>query len=70
MLNRILIIAFFTGAGQVFVVFALKYISHRSSPEQMKAIAQIDSLLLFMMNAIALGLQPAAKRNLALADEW
>jgi len=70
MLKRILIIAFFTGAGQVFVVFALKYISHHSSPEQMKAIAQVDSLLLFMMNAIALGLQPAAMRNLALADEW
>lgn len=70
MLKRIFIIAFFTGAGQVFVVFALKYISHHSSPEQMKAIAQIDSLVLFMMNAIALGLQPAAMRNLALADEW
>lgn len=70
MLKRILIIAFFTGAGKVFVVFALKYISHHSSPEQMKAIAQIDSLVLFMMNAIALGLQPAAMRNLALADEW
>lgn len=70
MLKRIFTIALITGAGQLFVVFALKYISQNSSPEQIKAIGQIDSLVLFIMNVIALGLQPSAMRNLALTDAW
>jgi len=70
MLKRIFTIGLITGAGQLFVVFALKYISQNSSPEQVKAIGQIDSLVLFIMNVIALGLQPSAMRNLALADDW
>src|SRR4026208_1846049 len=70
MLKRIFTIALITGTGQLFVVFALKYISQNSSPEQVKAIGQIDSLILFIMNLIALGLQPAAMRNLALTDDW
>jgi len=70
MLKRIFTIGLITGAGQLFVVFALKYISKNSSPEQLKAIGQIDSLVLFIMNVIALGLQPSAMRNLALADDW
>jgi hypothetical protein len=70
MLKRIFTIALLTGAGQVFVIFALKHISQQSSPEQIKAIGQIDSLVLFIMNIIAMGLQPAAMRNLALTDNW
>ena len=70
MLKRIFTIGLITGAGQLFVVFALKYISQNSSPEQVKAIGQIDSLVLFIMNVIALGLQSSAMRNLALADDW
>jgi O-antigen/teichoic acid export membrane protein len=70
MLKRIFTIALFTGAGQLFVVFALKYISQNSSPEQVKAIGQIDSLVLFIMNVIALGLQSSAMRNLALSNDW
>lgn len=70
MLKRIFTIALLTGTGQLFVIFALKYISQNSLPEQVKAIGQIDSLVLFLMNVIALGLQPAAMRNLALTDDW
>jgi len=70
MLKRIFIIALFTGIGQLFIVFALRYISHHSTNDQLKAIAQIDSLVLFLTNAIALGLQPAAMRSLALNTEW
>jgi len=70
MLKRIFTIALFTGAGQLFVVFALKYISQHSSPEQVKAIGQIDSLVLFIMNVIGLGLQSSAIRNLALNNNW
>lgn len=70
MIKKIFTIAIFTGAGQLFIIFSLKYISQHSSPEQVKAIGQIDSLVLFMINLIALGLQPAAMRNIALTDEW
>lgn len=70
MLKRIFTIALLTGAGQVFVVFALKYISQNSSPEQVKAIGQIDSLVLFIMSVIAMGLQSAAIRDLAVSNEW
>jgi len=70
MLKRIFTIALITGAGQLFVVFALKYISQNSSPEQVKAIGQIDSLVLFIMNVIGLGLQSAAIRDLALTSDW
>ena len=70
MLKRILTIGLITGTGQLFVVFALKYISQNSSPEQVKAIGQIDSLVLFIMNVIGLGLQSAAIRNLALNSDW
>src|SRR6185503_17796449 len=41
-----------------------------SSAEQVKTIGQIDSLVLFIMNVIAMGLQSAAIRNLALSNDW
>jgi hypothetical protein len=70
MLKRIFIIALFTGAGQLFIIFALKYISIHSSDEQLKAIAQIDSLVFLIMSVIALGLQSSAIRNIATRDDW
>jgi hypothetical protein len=70
MLKRIIVIAFFTGMGQLFSVFALKFVSQHGSPDELKSIAQIDSLILFIMNVIALGLQSAAMRDLALTDDW
>jgi len=70
MIKRIIVIAFFTGMGQLFSVFALKYISQHGSADELKSIAEIDSLVLLIMNIIALGLQSAAMRDLALADSW
>jgi O-antigen/teichoic acid export membrane protein len=70
MLKRIAIIAFFTGSGQLLSIFVLKYLSQHSSVSQLKAIAEIDSLVFFIMSLIALGLQPAAMRNLALTSDW
>src|SRR5690242_5118687 len=70
MLKRIFTIALLTGIGQLFIIFALKYISQNSTSEQVKAIGQIDTLILFTTNLVALGLQPAAMRNLALAKDW
>jgi len=43
MLKRIIVIAFFTGMGQLFSVFALKYISQHGSADELKAIAEIDT---------------------------
>lgn len=70
MLKRIAIVAFFTGSGQLLSVFVLKFISQYAEVEQLKSIAEIDSLVFFIMNVIALGLQSAAMRNLAQADNW
>ncbi|HYC29628.1 MAG TPA: hypothetical protein VEB42_12440, partial [Chitinophagaceae bacterium] len=70
MLKRIAIVAFFTGSGQLLSVFVLKFLSEHSSIAQLRAIAEIDSLVFFIMNVIALGLQSAAMRNLALMPEW
>lgn len=70
MLKRIFYIAIYTGIGQLLSIFALKYISQHNAQEQLKTIASIDSLTFFIINIIALGLQPAAMRNLALTDDW
>lgn len=70
MLKRIFIIAFFTGSGQLLSVFVLRFISEHSTIQQLKAIAEIDSLVFFILNVIALGLQAAALRNLVLATDW
>lgn len=70
MLKRISIIAFFTGCGQLLSVFVLKYISEHSTVTQLQAIAEIDSLLFFIVSIIALGLQTATMRNLVLTADW
>lgn len=70
MLKRIAIVAFFTGSGQLLSVFVLKFISQYAEVEQLKSIAEIDSLVFFIMNVIALGLQSAAMRNLAQVSNW
>jgi O-antigen/teichoic acid export membrane protein len=70
MLKRIFPIALLTGSGQLFSLFALKYISRFGTSLDLKAIGQTDSLVLFMLNGIALGLQTAAMRDLALAEDW
>jgi len=70
MIRRIFIVALFTGAGQIFIIFSLKYLSQNHPAGLLKEIAQIDSLVLFLINMIALGLQPATMRNLALEENW
>ena len=70
MLKRIFPIALLTGSGQLFSLFALKYLSRTGSVLDIKLIAQFDSLTLFLTNAIALGLQTAAMRDLALSANW
>lgn len=70
MLKRIFPIALLTGSGQLFSLFALKYVSRFGSSFDLKAIGETDSLILFILNGIALGLQTASMRDLALARDW
>ncbi len=70
MLKRIFYIAFYTGIGQLLSIFSLKYVGQHGTPEQLKSIAEADSLILFIINIIGMGLQSAAMRNLALTDDW
>ena len=70
MLKRIAFIALFTGMGHLLSIIALKYVSQHSTSQQLKAVAEIDSLVFFIMNIIAMGLQSAAIRDLALSTDW
>lgn len=70
MLKRIFPIALLTGSGQLFSLFALKYVSKWGSVLNLRWIGQFDSLTLFLLNAIALGLQTSAMRDLSLSSDW
>lgn len=70
MLKRIAIVVFFAGSGQLFSIFVLRYISQHSTITQLKAVAEVDSLVQFIMNLIALGLTAAAMRDLAMSADW
>lgn len=70
MLKRILVVGLFTGAGQLFSILVLKLVSQKANPGLLTSLAEMDSLYQFLLNAIALGLQPAAMRNIASSPEW
>jgi hypothetical protein len=70
MLNRIFIIAFLTGIGQILSVFVIKSFPYFFSDSEIASIAQIDALIFFMVNVIALGLQSSAMRNIAVSKDW
>ena len=70
MLRTIFIIGLFTGFGQLYSIFVIKLLTNISSGEPSVAIAQLDSLFMFILNAIAFGLQSAAIRDLALSEDW
>jgi O-antigen/teichoic acid export membrane protein len=70
MLRRIFVIGVLTGTGQLYSIFVLKFLSQHSSSKGLNQIAQLDSLLIFVMNVLAFGLQSAAIRDLALSPNW
>ena len=70
MLKKIFVIGLFTGVGQLFSILVLKFISQHGSVLELNEIAQLDSLVFFIMNIIAFGLQSAAIRNIALSQNW
>ncbi len=70
MINRVAIILLITGAGHLFSIFTLKFVSQHCSPEQISAIAGVDAIVLLIIYVIALGLQPVAMRNISISDNW
>ncbi|MBC7903972.1 MAG: hypothetical protein H7Y27_11140, partial [Gemmatimonadaceae bacterium] len=70
MLKRLFIISFFTGLGQAFSVWVLKTVARESSLEQTTGLAQADANLQLLLNIIALGLQSAAIRSIAVTENW
>lgn len=70
MLRKIFVIGVITGAGQLFSILVLKFISQHGSVLELNEIAQLDSLIFFIMNVIAFGLQSAAIRNIAVSQNW
>lgn len=70
MIRRIVIIFLLTGVGQLFSVFALKFILHHTTTEQVSAIAEVDTNIQLIISLIAFGLQSAAIRNLATTVGW
>lgn len=70
MLKRLVYIALYTGLGQLLTIFTLKFLAQQGFSQQLKAIAEIDSLFFFIMTAIALGLQSTAMRDLAQTPDW
>jgi len=70
MLKRIFVIGLFTGAGQLFSILVLKFVSQHGSLLKLNEIGQLDSLVFFIMNIVAFGLQSATIRNIALSHNW
>lgn len=70
MIKRLAAIASLTGIGHVFSIFALKQIAANSSPEYFAQIGRADSLMFFLINTIAFGLQSSAIRKIATLENW
>lgn len=70
MIKRVGFIAALTGIGQLVSIFAIKYASQRLPIEKMNSLAQIEALIMLLLNLIALGLQSSAMRNIAIEKEW
>lgn len=70
MLKKIFVIAFLTGAAQLFSIYVLKFLSTRVTADEFKFIGQVDSLIFLLMNLLALGLQSDAIRNIAINNDW
>jgi hypothetical protein len=70
MIKRLVLIAFFTGTGQLFSVFSLKFIATKISLGSLSALGQMDALLQLSLNIIGLGLQSAVMRDMALKSDW
>jgi hypothetical protein len=70
MIKRLFLTGLLTGGGQLFSIGVLKLLSQKGYTSALTGLGQTDSLYQFLINIIALGLQSAAMRNIALQTDW
>lgn len=70
MIKRLAVIAFLTGLGHLFSIFALKQIAANTNAGYFAQIGRADSLIFFLINTIAFGLQGSAIRQIATSENW
>lgn len=70
MFKRLFIVGILTGVGQLYSLWVLKQVSGSRTTDQVEGVAQADLLFFLLMNIIAMGLQPAAIRDIATSREW
>lgn len=70
MIKRLAVIVSLTGIGHIFSIFSLKEIAANTAPEYFAQIGRADSLMFFLVNTIAFGLQASAIRKIATLENW
>ena len=70
MIKRIAILFAITGAGYGFSVLVLKYLAKYGQVAQVAGIAEVDSLIQFLIGLIGFGMQTDAIRSISFADDW
>jgi hypothetical protein len=70
MIKRLAVIGSLTGIGHIFSIFALKQIAANTPAESFAQIGRADSLIFFLINTIAFGLQASAIRQIATKESW
>lgn len=70
MIKRIAILFALTGAAYGFSVLALKYLAAQAEVNQVAKIAELDSLIQFLIGFIGFGMQTEAIRNISFSSDW
>lgn len=70
MIKRIAILFALTGAAYGFSVLALKYLAAQAEVNQVAKIAELDSLIQFLIGLIGFGMQTEAIRNISFSSDW
>jgi hypothetical protein len=69
-IKRIAILFALTGAAYGFSVIALKYLAAQAEVSQVAKIAELDSLIQFLIGLIGFGMQTEAIRNISFSLDW
>jgi hypothetical protein len=70
MIKRIALLFAITGAGYGFSIVALKYLAEYGSVNQVAGIAEVESLIQFLIGLIGFGMQGEAIRSISFASDW
>jgi hypothetical protein len=69
-IKRIAILFIITGSGYGFSVLALKFLAQHGEVGQVAGIAEVESLIQFMIGLIGFGMQTEAIRNISFSSDW